>query len=286
MSFSAQLKTDLCGIQAKPCCRFAEIYAMFLYGGAFLPDSVFYSGFLPVCAERINKTLKRDFSVLGRAVSSGSKITLSVESIADRKKLLNHFSANTSLLKRECCRSAYLRGIFLACGSMNDPEKDYRLEFSIKNEALSADLELFLKECGFSPKKSSRGKNTVLYFRDSRQIEDILTFMDAGSVALELMGVKVYKDMKNKSNRLRNCDDANITKMVNAALRQTEAIQKLIASNRLDTLPEELQAAAKLRLENPESPLSELCSLSRAPITRSGLNHRLKRLMEIADQII
>lgn len=285
MSFSGQIKRTLCAAQANACCRFAEMYALFLYGGAFTCDAVYYSGYTPAAAERIHKCLKRDFSVLGRITSSGSKITLSVESAADRKKLLNYFSANTALFKRDCCRCAYLRGVFLACGSMNDPDKDYRLEFSVKGRALATDLEHFLLDNHFMPKKSERGKYCILYFRNSQQIEDVLTFMDAGAVALELMGVKVYKDMKNKSNRLRNCDDANITKMVNAALKQTEAIEKIRAANRLDTLPEELQAAAKLRIQNPQSPLSELCALSTVPITRSGLNHRLNRLLEISKQL-
>ena len=284
MSFCAELKKALCSTASGACCRFAEAYALFLYGGAFLPDSVFYSGFNSCVAERINKTLKRDFAVLGHITRSKSKVRLSVDSLADRKKLLNYFSANTSFLKRDCCKGAYLRGVFLACGNMNDPEKDYRLEFSVKDEALAADLEQFLSDCGFCLKRSVRGKAIVLYFRDSRIIEDILTFMNAGTTALELMGVKVYKDMKNKSNRLRNCDDANITKMVNAAIRQTEAIQKLITANRLDTLPEELRVAARLRLENPEASLSDLCALSEIPITRSGLNHRLNRLLEIAKE--
>ncbi|MBQ7288787.1 MAG: DNA-binding protein WhiA [Clostridia bacterium] len=285
MSFSANLKTALCTVQAKACCRFAQLYALFLYGGAFSPDFVFYSGNAPEVADWIQKGLKRDFGVLGRFSQSGTKVTLSVEGAADRKKLLNHFSMNTAMFRRECCRPAYLRGVFLACGSMNNPEKDYRLEFSVKTEALFADLEQFLLDGGFAPKKSRRGTSYVLYFRDSRQIEDLLTFMDAGTVALELMGVKVFKDMKNKSNRLRNCDDANITKTVNAAMKQVEAIEKLRKSNRLDTLSEELQTAARLRMENPEAPLSELCALSAVPITRSGLNHRLNRLMEMAEEL-
>ena len=284
MSFSQELKKALCATKVEACCRFAEVSALFLYGGAFLPNSVFYSGFSSVTADRISKTLKRDFSIYPHITNSGKKVTLSIESAADRKRLLNHFSANASFLKRDCCRSAYLRGVFLACGSMNDPEKDYRLEFSTKDDSLAAYLEQILLDCGFNPKITERNKNNVLYFRDSRQIEDILTFMDAGAVALELMGVKVYKDMLNKSNRLRNCDDANITKLVKAAMRQTEAIEKLIAANRLDTLPEELQAAAKLRLENPEASLNDLCSLSSVPITRSGLNHRLNKLLEIAKE--
>lgn len=285
MSFSMELKTALCGVQAKACCRFAELYALLLYGGAFRPDAMFYSGRPPAVADWLHKCLKRDFSVLGRVTSSGGRVALSVEGAADRKKLLNHFSTHTSFFRRECCRAAYLRGVFLACGHMNDPEKDYRLEFSIKDTALAADLEQFLLQSGFTVKRVRRGTSTVLYFRNSRQIEDLLTFMDAGATALELMGVKIYKDMKNKSNRLRNCDDANITKTVTAAMRQTAAIEKLRAANRLDTLPEELQAAARLRMENPESPLSELCALSTVPITRSGLNHRLNRLMEIAAQL-
>lgn len=285
MSFSLELKAALCGAQAKACCRFAELYGMFVYGGAFSPEQMFYSGRLPAAAERLQKTLKRDFSVLSRVVQGGGRVTLSVEGAADRKKLLNHFSAHTALFKRECCRAAYLRGVFLACGSMNNPEKDYRLEFAVKTAALAADLEQLLQQSDFSVKIARRGTGHVLYFRNSRQIEDLLTFMDAGATALELMGVKIYRDMKNKSNRLRNCDDANITKTVTAAMRQAEAIEKLHAANRLDTLPEELQAAARLRIENPESPLSELCTLSPVPITRSGLNHRLNRLIEIAGQL-
>lgn len=285
MSFSKDLKKALCGVQSRSCCRFAELYALFSYGGAFLPDTMFYIGRPVEISEWMHKCLKRDFSILCRLNTMGDRGMVSIEGAADRKKLLNYFSTHTSLFKRECCRAGYLRGVFLACGQMNDPEKDYRLEFSIKDPALAADLEHFLHQSGFTAKRTTRGKYNVLYFRSSRQIEDLLTFIDAGNTALELMGVKIYKDMKNKSNRLRNCDDANITKTVTAAMRQTAAIEKLRDANRLDTLPDELQDAAKLRLDNPESPLSELCELSAVPITRSGLNHRLNRLVEIAAQL-
>lgn len=284
MSFCNELKATLSAITPHECCRFAEMYGIFTYGGDFLPDSMCFSVNCADTAECIIKWLKRDFSIFSRLTVSGKKHTVTVESAADRRKLINHFSKNTAFLKRECCRSAYLRGVFLASGLMNDPEKDYRLEFSTRSAALCSDLEAFLTDCRFEPKKTVRGKSYVLYFRNSRQIEDILTFIDAGNYALELMGVKIYKDMSNKVNRQRNCDDANSTKIVSAAQNQVQAIKKLKRIKKFNSLPEELRLAAKLRLENPEASLGELCELSEIPITRSGLNHRLQKMIELAKQ--
>ena len=190
-----------------------------------------------------------------------------------------------SLFLRECCPQSFIRGAFLACGGINDPEKEYRAEFSVKNEALAKDLLSLLAEYDIILKKTQRSTATVLYTKDSGMIEDLLTVMGDTTRTLDIMDTKIMKSVKNNINRQRNCDNANITKTVEASIKQRTAIEYLENADRLLSLPEELLEAAMLRKENPDLTLKELCKVSKAPITVSGLNHRLKRIIEIYEEM-
>ena len=189
---------------------------------------------------------------------------------------------NRANIETEEDTAAFLRGGFLSCGSMVDPGKDYHLEFVTPYLNLSRDLAYTLSELEFEPKTVRRKGNNIVYFKDSGQIEDLLTFMGAAHQSLELMNVKVYKDLRNKANRLTNCETANIDKTVNASAAQVEAIKKLIGEEGFDALPAELREIARLRLDNPDVSLRGLGGMLSAPLSRSGVNHRLNRLLTLA----
>lgn len=279
MSFSAEVKRALCSAPVKPCCRLRETRAIFLFGGVFSPEEMSFRGSAST-AERAKGFLRRDFDVYAEVAPAGGGVTLAVPGAGDRRRILARLQAEKA---GDCCKIAALRGAFLAAGYLNSPEKGYRLEFAPKSGA--EELADLLRGAGLPPKTETRRGREVLYFRESREIEDFLTCIGAPDAALEIMGQKIYRDMLNKSNRQRNCDDANITKTVNAATRETAAIGAIIAAGRLDSLSPELREAAALRLANPEAPLRELCDKSPSPVTKVTLSRRLRRLIELAGQL-
>lgn len=181
---------------------------------------------------------------------------------------------------------AFVAGIFLGCGSVADPEKGYHLEFVTPDEKICRELGAMLSERlyitgGIVKRRSSY----VLYFKESEHIEDILTLIGAQRASLELMNLKIYKDLRNHANRATNCDTANVGRQNRSAVRQIEAIEVIKASGRFDKLPSELKSAAELRIENPDLSLSELTLKSGTAVSRSGMNHRLQKLIDIAGEI-
>lgn len=199
----------------------------------------------------------------------------------DEIKLRVHGENVDSLAKIAC----FMRGAYLACGSMSDPTRSYHLEFSTPHHRLGEDLARLMEELGISPKLTQRKGSYILYLKESENIEDLLTAMGAIHSSLELMNIKIYKDLRNKANRVTNCETANIEKTVVAASIQTQDIQYILQKRGLEYLPEELQEIVQLRLENPDLSLRELGELLKEPISRSGVNHRLKRLSAIAQEL-
>ena len=181
--------------------------------------------------------------------------------------------------------SAFLAGAFFGCGSVMDPNKEYHLEFNTPSDLLCTDLQKLLKSIGVDGRRILRKSMVVLYIKDSEQIEDTLTYMGAQQCTIELMNIKIRKDMRNKANRLRNCDEANINKVVSAAMRQTEEIHFLMQCGAMEKLSPELKELALLRLENPELSLKELGEQLSPPIGRSGVNHRFQKIAAYAEEL-
>jgi DNA-binding protein WhiA len=185
---------------------------------------------------------------------------------------------NFATLEEDCCRESFLRGAFLAGGSVSDPRKSYHLELATPHIGVARETLALLRESDFEPKSVSRAGNHVTYFKQSGAIEDFLTLIGAAVSAMELMGAKIEKDMRNSVNRRVNCDTANVSKTVDAAQIQLESISRL----ELDALPDKLRETAQRRLGNPELSMAELAALHDPPITKSGLSHRLRKLRELA----
>jgi len=181
--------------------------------------------------------------------------------------------------------AAFLSGAYLACGNITNPEKGYHLEFSVADDELAAQLESLINSRGIAAKLTKRRGINICYIKESEQIEDLLTLIGATNSTLELMEVKIYKNIRNKVNRVTNCETANIEKTVSASAAQIADINLIISTYGEQYLADDLLELAKIRLENPEMSLREIGENLSKPISRSGVNHRLKRIAEIAQDI-
>lgn len=234
-------------------------------------------------AVRLSVTKKKDGSELFRS---------EIVDFDDRLTLLDHFRMDSSRrltpddLPKEKYYSQLISGIFISCGSINDPEKKYHLEFVMPDIQLCNDFGLLLLEnYGILAKQTERKNSQIVYIKESETIIDLLTIMGATNSSLELMNVKIMKDMRNKINRAVNCDNANIEKTLKAAEKQLIDIELIDDTVGIDSLPDVLQEIARVRYENPDISLKELGALLSPPLSRSGVNHRLVRLCEIAERI-
>ena len=193
---------------------------------------------------------------------------------------------NLPVLEEECCKAAFLRGAFLAGGSVTDPGKGYHLEMATTHQSVARETYALMDEVlQFYPKLTSRGGNAVLYIKQSERISDFLTFLGASVAAMAIMEARLEKEMSNKVNRRCNCDDANISKVVDAAQEQLAAIRILRDAGAFENLPEKLRQAAIAREQNPESALTELAGQMEPPISKPAMSHRLQRLVQMAQEV-
>ena len=192
---------------------------------------------------------------------------------------------NLAVIEEDCCKAAFLRGAFLAGGSVTDPSKGYHMELNTTHQSVAREgFSLIQEAVGFSPKSSARGGGQVLYFKQSDLISDYLTYLGAPVAAMGIMEAKLEKELNNNVNRRCNCDDANISKVVEAAQEQLGAIETLRKLGMLDQLPVKLHQAAIAREKNPASSLTELAAMMEPPITKPAMNHRLKKLVQMAKE--
>ena len=186
------------------------------------------------------------------------------------------------MLEEDCCRAAFVRGAFLAGGSVTDPDKRYHLELATPHRSVSREVYSMLLDMGFSPKETERSGNSLLYFKQADAIADFFTTIGAPSTAMKVMTAKVDKEMRNTITRQINCDSANTDKTVLAAEAQLHAIRRIAREyGGLDALPEPLRDAALLRITNPAASLADLAQLSNPPVTKSCLSHRFRKIMSL-----
>lgn len=296
MSFCSELKTELCAVKLQNCCNVAECYGMFLFGQSFSFKEIFHRTQQKDIAKLYSSMLKNNFAVLTSIRIGGEKVknySVGINTPAECSRVMEAFgyeshdtlSINRDVFKKECCFGAFIRGAFLSCGQMSDPFKNYHAEFVIRDLSLALEFYELLAERGLSPLRSMRRNSMVIYFNKSETIEELLTVMGATSKVFELIDVQITKNIRNKENRKNNLELGNIDKQVEAYIVQSSAIERLKNSGKLNSLDKALISAAELRLKYPEASLSELCKLSEEPITRSGLNHRIKKLIELAEEL-
>ena len=296
MSFSSNVKVELCKDSlSKKSCAVAEGYGVLLYCNTFSSTEIRIITESRDFAARLPRLFKKAFGItfdqepaaqdrgkLQFAISSEDKIAKIFETLQMDLKASLTLHVNFGMREEEAECMAYLRGAFLAGGSVTDPAKRYHLEMTTSHYKVSRETCALLIECGFSPKELSRGGNNILYFKQSDYIEDFLTAIGAQVSAMGVMEAKVEKDLRNGVNRRVNCETANLTKVVDASMGQMAAIRALEEAGELDKLPGKLRETALLRRENPEATLQELAAMLNPPITKSAINHRMRKLLELA----
>jgi len=296
LSFSAEVKRELCRPSlSRRCCARAEAYGVLLYCHTFHSREVRVVTESPDFKRRLPPLFKKAFGVAfdelpNRGEGKGAFL------IRDPDKLRRVFDAyghemdsapsihvNFAVVEEDCCRLALFRGAFLAGGSVTDPRKSYHLELTTAHYHVGKEMPVLLREAGFEAKEATRKSNYVTYFKHSDHIEDFLTAIGAPIAAMEIMNSRLERDIRGSVNRRVNCDSANLDKTVAAARQQIDAIRSLEERGELTSLPETLRETARLRLESPELTLSQLAERFDPPISKSALNHRLRKLVELAD---
>ena len=270
-------------------------YGLLLFGRTYGPGSITLATqqqeVARYYAAAITRAVKLTGTITTREEASGgqSAFQVRVDAPSDRRALLNHYAMlypegiTYELLGGDEGAAAFVGGAFLACGSLADPEKKYHLEFAPPRPETAAVLTGILGEVGFLPKTAQRRGRAIIYTHDSTQMEDLLTFISCPLMSLDVMNAKILKERRNAANRAANCDNANIDKVVGAAEGQIRDIRRLMGDQGLTALPEELRELAALRLENPEASLRELGQ--KLGLSRSGVNHRLRKLAELAEAL-
>ena len=295
MSFAGDVKTELCRAPLnRRCCAQAEAYGVLLYGNTFQPSEVRIVTENEAFAQRLPLLFKKAFHLtFDRVPRGGGKQIFAItepEKLSalhqtfgsDPKALALH--VNYAVLEENCCRSAFLRGAFLAGGSVTDPRKSYHLELATSHHSVCREVLALMRELEQTPKAAQRKGNTVIYFKQSDKIEDFLTCVGAPIAAMEVMNAKLERDLRGSVNRRVNCDAANLDKAVEAAMTQVESIRRLKAAGTLAVLPDKLREAAALRLAHPEDTLAQLAQQCDPPVTKSALNHRLRKLVELGKE--
>ena len=292
MSFSSETKEELCRTPlSRSCCALAEAYGVLLYCHTFDGREIRVITASEAFAQRLPKLFRRAFGVTFDVLppdGARGKRTFLITDAAKIQTILSAFGQEGSLgrhinfgvLESECCRSAFLRGAYLAGGSVNDPAKRYHLEFLTGHAAVGREMMALMREMGLTPRESARNGGSVIYFKQSEAIEDVLTLMGAPLSSMGFMQTKMQRDMNNAVNRKVNCDSANADKIVAAAAGQLAAIRELERLYGLTALPEVLQETAMLRIANPEASLTDLAKLSDPPVSKSCMGHRMKKLLE------
>ncbi len=297
MTFCAECKTDICkkGVP-EGCCAVSRLYGALLFGKSFDKSLIRVSSEHPFVTEHIVDCL-HELGVRDGDMTCGSNARERFIKISDRfvvDRILSDFGYSGDELSLrikednflcERCRGSFVAGCFLTGGTVTSPSSGYHLEFSSHRRNLIKDLKAFLEGCGFAPKEAERGYARILYFKDSAQIEDMLTFMGAQNASLELMNAKIYKDLVNSVNRRTNCENANIDKIVNSSARDGELISYIFETAGESYLPEGLREVARLRLERPELSLEELGLALDKKLTKSGVSHRLRRIRSEANSL-
>ena len=296
MSYSYDTKAEICRLAPEnSCCAIAECYGMLLFGNTFSTREVrIITGNKALGKHIVDLFLsafKTSFDAMPDEEETGKQAYVINNSIKinrifevygfSKENLLAHH-VNLGILEDESCRISFIRGAFLTGGAVTDPAKSYHLEIVTDHYNVSRQTYSLLLEMGFSPKETARGGNYIIYFKQSSAIEDFLTLIGAPVHAMELMSAKIEKDMRNTVNRKVNCDTANVTKTVDAAAAQIETIERIKAAGMYEALPDRLKQTAVLRLENPELSIKELADISAPPVTKSCMNHRMRKLAQIA----
>ena len=313
MSFSGNVKDELAGhVNMARHCQIAELAAIFQFcarieqgdnGESALVISAENEVIVKKCFTLLRKTFNIETSAYKNDEKSGMMSEQTAIRITDSELVWNIFRTlklvgdndtfygfgepvNPILIKNSCCRRAYLRGTFLCVGSMSDPVKGYHLELVTDNERKAFQIQQIIREFELDAKIIRRKKYFVVYLKEGSNIVDFLNICEAHVSLMQFENERIVKEMRNSINRRVNCETANISKTVNAAAKQISDIGKIRDTIGFSNLPQNLREMALVRLEYPDASLKELGEYLVPPVGKSGVNHRLRKLSEIADEIM
>lgn len=300
MSFSHTVKKELCSVITDKDRKYCCLYGMLLFCRNFSADSIAFqteNGQVGEFFRRLADDVLGGKNIVDQTKtakkSGGAVYSLTVPEEHWREEIIYRYRISSSALIHRIQEDiignssvyAFIAGAFLSCGSVTEPIKEYHLEFVVPYYDLAQDLIKLLLSVGINAKYTERKNACVIYLKGSEAIEDLLTLMGATMSSIELMNVKIYKDVRNKANRIANCDSANIERTLKASDKQIADIEYIADTIGLENLPEDLINIAEVRMEFPEMSLRELGEALDKPLGRSGANHRLKRISEIADRL-
>ena len=301
VSFSAAAKAEVCRILPhKHCCALAECFGILLFCNCFQADGIKIITESREFAYILPKLFKRAFDLQFDSYPSLEAPGKLVFQIWDPEKIGDIMDAfgfdmeqtlslhvNFPVVEEDCCKAAFLRGAYLAGGSVTDPGKGYHMELTTTHQSVARETEVLMREVmHFPPKMAKRGGGLVLYLKQSELISDFLTYLGAPVAAMGIMEARLEKELNNKVNRRCNCDDANTSKVVEAAQEQLAAIRILKESGLLEKLPEKIKQAAKAREDNPSASLSELAAMMEPVISKPAMNNRMKKLVQLAKETV
>lgn len=286
MSFSSEVKEELAKhISSARHCQIAELSAIMHFTGQYGMDK---SGCLTIGFQTENEAVvRKGFTLLKKTYNIDTDVISDAEQIAG---ILGKFGnleqpVSSLVLRNNCCQRAFLRGAYLCAGSMSDPEKSYHLEFVCTDAEKAGQLRDIIIGFGIDARIILRKKYFVVYIKEGSGIVDLLNIMEAHVSLMNFENLRIVKEMRNSINRRVNCEAANITKTVNASSKQIEDIMLIKETYGLKGLQEPLRQMAEVRLEYPEATLKELGEYMEPPVGKSGVNHRLRKLSELADKI-
>ena len=293
MSYSTVAKNELCGIRPESdCCALAEAYGLLLYSRLLSEGHDSYATETKEIAMLMGETtasvcgVYTDVITLPKSNSNGHRYIVKIPNAEQKKLICSRFAGtNGGILDKECCVAAFLRGVFIVCGTVTEPSRDYHMEFLAGSERRCEILSDTLGRIGLHGNKLQRGDRWLFYIKGADDIISLMKKMGSMYSVQSIEQTKNVRDFRNNANRLVNCDQANIDRTLSASAQQCAAIRRLIQKCGYIGIPPELREIARLRLENPEMTLRELSESLSEPITRSGVNHRLKKLIELADEI-
>ena len=298
-SFSAGVKAEICkALPAKRCCALAQCFGILLFCNSFQAENIRIitesRDFAQLLPKLFKKAFQLEFDVIPNPEGKGKqifqitepdKIQWIMENYGFDAKDTLSLHINLAVIEEECCKASFMKGAFLAGGSVTDPAKGYHLELATTHQSVAREgFSLMQELLGFAPKFAARGGGQVLYLKQSDQICDCLTLLGAPVSAMGIMEAKLEKELNNNVNRRCNCDDANISKVVEAAQEHLNAIRILRQRGSFEHLPLKLQQAAVARENNPEANLTELAAMMEPPITKPAMNHRLKKLVQLSQE--
>ncbi|MGV8145539.1 MAG: DNA-binding protein WhiA [Alkaliphilus sp.] len=312
MSFSSRTKGELARIKSvDKCCQLAELAALVRMSGSLHLQGQRKLSFDLVTenaavARKAFKIIKRLFKVHAEIIvrrntrlKKNNHYLVSINHVAGSENILEEIrilkrdenfldidiSVPNDIIRKNCCKRAYLRGAFLGGASISDPEKTYHLEFVTNSIKHSKGLKNLLNEFELNAKTIKRKESYVVYLKEGDKIIDLLNIIGAHKALLDIENIRVMKSMRNSVNRVVNCETANLTKVVNAAIRQIQKIEYIKNTIGLDKLPDNLREVAEVRLNNPEASLKELGKMLHVSIGKSGINHRLRKIEECAERL-